>query len=54
MSVTAGQYLDQLFSAFDRWPCFFALTALNFSHWLLTASHLWKYTEESVATLPLP
>jgi len=57
-AATTGQNFDQLFSAFDcdhadfwgfdRWP-----------HWLSTVDHwlhayLWKYTEESAATPPLP
>ena len=58
-AVTAGQDSDQLLSAV--WPLtmliFKALTiylnALHFHCWPLT-THLRKYTEECVATLPLP
>ena len=38
--VMAGQDFDQLFSTFDRWPCWFSglwpLTTLNFNCWPLT------------------
>ena len=60
MVAVASQNFDQLFSAFDCWPCWFlglwSLTMLNFNRWPLTMRTLilWEYTEECIATPPLP